>query len=350
MKTARDIIKKHEGLRLVAYPDPGTRGAPWTIGYGHTHNVRKGDTCTVEQAEAWLDTDMAGAYAIVDAAVKVSLTRQQRDALCSFVFNVGPGYKNVKDGFVQLKNGNPSTMLRRLNAGDYVGAATQFPLWNKAAGRVLRGLTIRRGEERALFLSGTGIQPAAISFIEETPVAPFLVAAIPALIQALPDFARIFKSPDVAERNVEAVTKAAGIVMDAVGASNIQEAVEKVQADPELADAANHAMRMSHTDLIDLIERMSKMDEASVGAAREFSRQDKPVFGSWLFVHLLSMLFVVLGGGAAIYVLVASADPTERVMALQTLLIVGFASVASFWLGSSRSSQVKDLTRESEGR
>src|SRR5512139_1022427 len=107
MGTARDIIKRHEGLRLKAYPDPATGGAPWTIGYGHTRNVHKGDTCTVEQAERWLDEDMGDAYSIVDAAVTVPLDYRQREALCSFVFNVGPGAKNVKDGFVRLENGKP---------------------------------------------------------------------------------------------------------------------------------------------------------------------------------------------------------------------------------------------------
>lgn len=349
MKTAADIIKPCEGLRLTAYPDPGTGGAPWTIGYGHTAQVVPGMTCTEAQADAWLADDMAAAYAIVDAAVKVMLRAPQRDALCSFVFNVGHGKAGVKDGFVELKSGRPSTMLNKLNAGDYLGAAAQFPLWNKAAGRVLPGLVTRRGEERALFLAGTDLHDEPIPALPETTMPPFLLAAIPALIQALPDFAKLFKSPDVAERNVEAVTKAAGIVMDAVGATNVQTAVETVQADPAMAAVANTAVRMSQADLLDMIERMAAMDESSVAAARSFSASDKPVLGQWLFVHLLSLLLVVLGGGAAIYVLASSQDATERAMALQALLLVGFASVAGFWLGSSRSSQVKDLVKGQQG-
>lgn len=188
-------------------------------------------------------------------------------------------------------------------------------------------------------------EPEPTTATPEKPMAPFLLAAVSPMIQALPDFAKIFQSPDVASRNVEAVTKAAGIVMNAVDATNVQEAVEKIQASPAVAAVANDAIRMSQADLMDMIERMARIDEASVGAAREFSRNDKPVMGQWLFVHVLSVLFVALGGGAAIFVLATSTDPTERVMALQTLLIVGFASVAGFWLGSSRSSQMKDLVK-----
>lgn len=328
---ARDLIKKHEGLRLKAYPDPATGGKPYTIGYGSTRNVRIGDKITNSEAEKRLDDDMAEAFACVDSLVTVPLTDKQRGALCSFVFNVGCGaFKK-------------STLLKLLNVGDYTGAAAQLPRWNKAAGNILPGLVRRRGEERALFLSGTNIPEPA--FPQETEMAPFLVAAIPGLIAALPEFAKIFSKPDVAERNVEAVVKASEIVMQATGASNVQEAVEKVQDNPEVAEAANEALRMNRAELMDALERAWDKDEVSIAAARQFSREDTPVIGRWLFVHLLSVLLVLMGGGAAIAVLFTSADQTERAMALQALLLVGFASVVAFWLGSSRSSQMKDMVR-----
>lgn len=342
---ARDIIKESEGLRLKAYPDPGTGGKPWTIAYGHTRNVSKGDTCTLAQAEHWLDDDMAEAYSIVDSAVTVPLDYRQRDALCSFVFNVGPGAKNVDDGFVRLKSGKPSTMLRLINAGDFVGAAAQFDRWNKStAGHVMPGLVNRRKKEKALFLSGTNINPEPIP--EDKPVAPFLAAAVPALISALPEFAKIFAKPDVAERNVEAVVKASEVIMQATGTPNVQAAVEKIEADPEIAKTANEALRLNMADLLDAFERVWDKDEASVKAAREFSTNDKPVLGQWHFVHILSLLLVILGGAVAVGVVYTSDDATERAMALQTLLLVGFASVVAFWLGSSRSSQMKDLIRK----
>ena len=330
--TAADLIKRWEGLRLKAYPDPGTGGKPWTIAYGHTRNVKQGDTCTLDQANAWLSEDMADAYRVIDNAVTVPLTRQQRDALCSFVFNVGGG------AFQK------STLLKLLNEGNYTGAAGQFDRWNKAGGRVLKGLVNRRKQEKALFLSGTDIPEPAFP-IEEKPVAPFLVAAVPALINALPEFAKIFQKPDVAERNVEAAVKASEIIMQATGSQNVQEAVEKVQADPEMAETANEALRMNRADLMDTLERLVKIDEQSVKDAREFSTGDNPVIGNWHFVHILSLLLVIMGGAVAVGVVFTSDDPAERTMALQTLMLVGFASVVAFWLGSSRSSQMKDLTR-----
>lgn len=332
MTTASDIIKRWEGLRLTAYPDPGTGGKPWTIGYGHTRNVKQGDTCTLDQALAWLAEDMDDAYKVIDNAVTVPLTRQQRDALCSFVFNVGV------DAFQK------STLLRMLNEGNYTGAAAQLDRWNKAGGRVMQGLVNRRKQEKALFLSGTNLSVEV--FTEEKPVAPFLVAAIPALINALPEFAKIFQKPDVAERNVEAAVKASEIIMQATGSANVQEAVEKVQADPEIAATANEALRLNRADLMDTLERLVKIDEQSVKDARAFSTKDKPVIGNWHFVHILSLLLILMGGAVAVGVVFTSEDVAERTMALQTLMLIGFASVVSFWLGSSRSSQIKDLTRD----
>lgn len=145
-----ELIKKYEGLRLAAYQDSV---GVWTIGYGHTLGVSAGDTCTDAQATAWLVSDVQFAERIVESSVGSSLTQGQFDALVSFVFNVGPGKAGVKDGFLTLKNGNPSTMLRLLRSGDYAGAAAQFPLWASAGGKKLTGLVRRREAEKALFES-----------------------------------------------------------------------------------------------------------------------------------------------------------------------------------------------------
>nr|WP_145550345.1 lysozyme [Variovorax boronicumulans] len=144
MKTSayvREQIAKHEGLRLVAYPDPGTGGEPWTIGVGHAGGVKKGDKITHEQAMRLLADDLATAEAAVSGAVRVALNQNQLDALVSLVFNIGA------DAF------RSSTLLRLLNMGDYRGAADQFPRWTRASGEILPGLKRRRDEERALFLS-----------------------------------------------------------------------------------------------------------------------------------------------------------------------------------------------------
>lgn len=134
-----DIIKKHEGLRLEAYlPTPND---VWTIGYGHTHTTKQGMRITEAQAEALLRKDIAWVEEAVNKFVVVPLTQNQFDALASFVFNVGEGAFSK------------STLLRLLNSGDYEGAANQFLRWNKQKGRILKGLTKRREEERKLFLS-----------------------------------------------------------------------------------------------------------------------------------------------------------------------------------------------------
>lgn len=166
MKTnaaGRDLIKRWEGLSLKAYPDPATGGKPWTIGYGHTGDVEPHHVITEHQAEVILDVDIDRAEGIVTRAVRVLLNENQFSALVSFVFNVGPGRKDLKDGFVALKSGQPSAMLRKLNAGDFSrydskgvlvgGAAAEFLKWKYAAGKVLPGLVKRRAAERALFLT-----------------------------------------------------------------------------------------------------------------------------------------------------------------------------------------------------
>ena len=136
-----DLIKEFEGCKLEAYPDPATHGEPITIGVGHTGGVKLGDVITQEQADEYLVNDVAYSAKAVNQMVAVSITQGEFDALCSFAFNLGIG---------NLKN---STLLKKLNSGDIQGAADQFLVWNKAAGKVMAGLTRRREAERALFLT-----------------------------------------------------------------------------------------------------------------------------------------------------------------------------------------------------
>jgi lysozyme len=138
-----DAIKEHEALRLTAYLP--TKDDVWTIGWGHTKTARQGMVITVAQAEALLRDDLAWVEDTIDALVKVPITQNQRDALGSLIFNIG------RTGF------SKSTVLRKLNAGDYRGAADAFLMWNKQRDKktgkmnVLRGLTKRREQERAMF-------------------------------------------------------------------------------------------------------------------------------------------------------------------------------------------------------
>ncbi len=131
-----DLIKSFEGLRLSAYKCPAD---VWTIGYGTTAGVKPGQTITPERADELLREDVAKVEAQVLRTIKVPLKQGQFDALVSFTYNLGVG--NLAD----------STLARLLNAGDYMGAAAQFDRWNKAGGKVLKGLVTRRAAERAMF-------------------------------------------------------------------------------------------------------------------------------------------------------------------------------------------------------
>lgn len=136
------LIKEFEGCKLQAYPDPGTGGDPWTIGWGHTgSDVYPGLVITQAKADELFEKDMQKFIDGVAKLVKVPMTNGQYGALVSFAYNCGLG---------ALQN---STLLKKFNIGDVQGAADQFPLWNKAAGKVMAGLTRRRKAERELFLS-----------------------------------------------------------------------------------------------------------------------------------------------------------------------------------------------------
>lgn len=130
------LIRQFEGLRLRAYRD--AVNVP-TIGYGHTAGVKMGQEITRERAEELLLAEVERFEGYVDRLVTVPLTQGQFDALVAWTYNLGPGALEK------------STMLRRLNAGDYAGAAAELERWSRAGGQVLAGLVRRRAAERALF-------------------------------------------------------------------------------------------------------------------------------------------------------------------------------------------------------
>lgn len=142
-ESMRDLIKRHEGLRLTVYRD--VAGHP-TIGWGH--KLLPGETfttITLEKAEQLLTADIERTWNAIRSGIKVPLTENQKGAVISFAFNVGAS------AFLG------STLLRKLNAGDKAGAAAEFARWNKARkDGVLTefpGLTKRRAEEARLFLT-----------------------------------------------------------------------------------------------------------------------------------------------------------------------------------------------------
>lgn len=140
-KDGRQFIKGFEQLRLKAYPDPGTGGKPWTIGWGHTKGVMQGDRITQEQAEQFFSDDLAVFELTVNSAIKRPMTQNQFDAMVSLAFNIGgPAFAG-------------STLVKNFNAGDAQGAADEFPKWRNSAGKVMPGLVKRRAAEREIFLS-----------------------------------------------------------------------------------------------------------------------------------------------------------------------------------------------------
>ena len=131
------LIKKFEGCGLKAYSD--CVGVP-TIGYGSTGpHVKLGQSITRAQAELLLKLDLLRFEAAIARLVTVPLNQNQTDALISFAFNVGIGALEK------------STLLRKLNDGDYNSVPSQLQRWNKAGGKVLPGLVRRRLAEGELF-------------------------------------------------------------------------------------------------------------------------------------------------------------------------------------------------------
>lgn len=151
---AQPLVAQFEGCRLTAYPDPGTGGDPWTIGYGHTGpDVTPAQVITQERAEqllaADLETAAQGLFRVLPMATSWPPHRQA--AMVSFVFNVGAGA--LED----------STIRRRLLAGDDPATVIreELPRWNHCENGVMEGLIRRRAAEVALFLQqGTAPAPA----------------------------------------------------------------------------------------------------------------------------------------------------------------------------------------------
>ena len=138
-----ELIKHFEGCptdeegNAVAYQ---AAVGVWTIGYGHTKDVQEGDKWTKEKAEFMLWRELEDEYEdYINNYVHVPLNQQQFDALCSWVYNLGPA--NLKK----------STLLRKLNNGEYKETPNQIKRWNKAGGKVLEGLVRRREAEALLF-------------------------------------------------------------------------------------------------------------------------------------------------------------------------------------------------------
>lgn len=157
-------VKRWEGLKLTAYPDPGSRdGNPLTIGYGHTSDgflkVTRGLTITPKQAEDALEYDLNETAAKVDELVKVELSDNQFGALVSFAFNVG------------LSAFAKSTLLKKLNKGDYAAVPAEMARWTRNDGKVMQGLVNRRAAEAGLWAKGEFVSSKGVKADKEAPPA-----------------------------------------------------------------------------------------------------------------------------------------------------------------------------------
>lgn len=138
-KRGLELIKRFEGLSLKAYKCPAGK---LTIGYGHTgSDVLPNSVWTQEYAEKMLLKDLAYFEKEVEKAVKRPITDNQFSALVSLAYNIG------------VRNFLQSTLLKKLNVGNYQGAADEFLRWCRAKGIILKGLQYRRQAERELFLN-----------------------------------------------------------------------------------------------------------------------------------------------------------------------------------------------------
>ena len=135
----RALIEHFEGLRLKAYKCPA---GVWTIGYGHTKDVKRGDTVTAQEADVLLMADLYETEEGVQKAVGLAhTTENQFAAFVSLAFNIGVGAFKT------------TSVLRLHKDSRYEEAALAFKRWNKGGGKVLAGLTDRRKAEADLYRS-----------------------------------------------------------------------------------------------------------------------------------------------------------------------------------------------------
>lgn len=139
--------RKRQDGRIEAYPDPGTGGKPWTIGWGTTREngrpIQPGTVWSQEKCDQVFEAQLRRYAEDVVKALGPAIantSQEQFDALVSFHYNTGAIGR--------------STLTRKHVAGDHAGAAREFRRWNRAGGRPMRGLTRRRADEERLYRTG----------------------------------------------------------------------------------------------------------------------------------------------------------------------------------------------------
>jgi len=155
-KAALDLIKEFEGCKLTAYLDKLADPPLWTIGYGTTARAgvgitpAKGMKISEAEAEWYLQKAVDKFAAQIAPKITAPVNANEFGAFVSLAYNIGP------------RAFGKSSALRKFNTGDKRGAADAILLWNKAGGKVLRGLQRRRAAERELFLTPAHLPPISV--------------------------------------------------------------------------------------------------------------------------------------------------------------------------------------------
>jgi len=222
-----DILRTFEGFRSNAYYDLDNKKkkGKLTVGYGFTDNdipdLRPGYTIDKGRAEQMLPDLINRKYgpSVLDK-VKVPLNDQQYSALTSLVYNIGP------------TNFGKSTLLKKLNSGDFEGAAEQFKVWNKAGGKTLEGLVKRRGAEEALFKGD--IQSLGSILEEQRFGAPKLGKDLSEAATPIPDFPEM--TPE--ERGVAAAEGVAKSIEEVTLPEKVEDTKESKQEEETIPFAS----------------------------------------------------------------------------------------------------------------
>jgi lysozyme len=314
-------LVREEGLRLTAYPDPGSGAAPWTIGIGSTHYadgraVKPGDTLTEDEAHVLAIWHVERVEAGIADVLLVSVSGNQWDALVSLAFNIGTG------AFAR------STLLKKLNAGDYAGAAREFGRWVYASGKVLPGLVARRKRERELFESD-------IQSEESMPLPAFIGPAFAVLAETVPTLIRHFGKGEQSEKNAAVVEKVVGVAKDAIGAVNEQDLVERLR-DPDAVQIVDRAISAAWISIVEA-------GGGGLAGAREANDRsaEKPLLRQPAVVMALAVLPLIYMVAAAVMFGAGFSDET-RVMVVSLVLGGALGGMVAFFWGSSMSSRAKD--------
>jgi len=323
----RKAIEGYEGCRLTAYQDSV---GVWTIGYGHTGpDVHAGLTITQAQADQLLLADLYKFEQGVSQLVRVPINQNQFDALVSFAFNLGLGSLGR------------STLLKLLNSRDYKGAADQFLKWTYAGHEQLPGLVIRRRAERAMFLTPvatTQEKPIAAPqhklaemSVEEKPVLPVLTALLPTIVGMIPSLAKVFTDgTSVQDRNIAVAQKVGDLLVQVTQAPNLQGAVESMQADPSVLEAAKKAVE---TEFYSLIEAGG----GGITGARQYNIEASTNAFWKMTAFWMSLILMPLLYGTVYLVLTNPEDFSGELRAsvVSSVVTAILGGVIGFWLGSS---------------